>query len=102
MADAEAAMKFFDSNGVRTVIAAGVDQVGTLRGKRFTVPAFLASIDRGFHMPWSILKTGTMDDAAPGLLEGGVPDAKAIPDLSTLRVAPWEKDAAIVLMDWHW
>jgi glutamine synthetase len=79
-----------------------VDQVGTLRGKRFTAPAFLAAADRGFHMPWSILRTGTMDDAAPGLLDGGVPDARAIPDLSTLRLAPWEKNAAIVLMDWHW
>jgi glutamine synthetase len=102
MADAEQTRKVFDSNGIRTVIAAGVDQVGILRGKRFTVPAFLASTERGFHMPWSLLKTGTMDDAAPGLLDGGVPDAKAIPDLSTLRLAPWEKDAAIVLMDWHW
>jgi glutamine synthetase len=102
MADAEAARRFFDSHGIRTVIAAGVDQVGALRGKRFTAAAFLAAVDRGFHMPWSILRTGTMDDAAPGLLEGGVPDARPIPDLSTLRLAPWEKNAAIVLMDWHW
>ena len=102
MADVEAASKFLSTNGIRTVIAAGVDQVGALRGKRFTPAAFLASAERGFHMPWSILRTGTMDEAAPGVLEGGVPDAKAIPDLSTLRLAPWEKDAAIVLMDWHW
>jgi glutamine synthetase len=102
MADVEATRKFLHSNGVTTVIAAGVDQVGTLRGKRLTAPAFLAAAERGVHMPWSILRTGTMDDAAPGLLDGGVPDARAIPDLSTLRLAPWEKNAAIVLMDWHW
>ncbi len=94
--------EFLRGHGVDTVIAAGPDQVGTLRGKRFTVGYFLDMATRGFHVPWSILNSGTLDEAAPGVLESGIPDVVGVPDLATLALAPWEPAAAIVLVDWTW
>lgn len=100
--DIKAAAEFLRANAVTTVIAGGPDQVGTLRGKRFTTSYFLDAAERGFRVPWSILNTGSMDEAAPGVLEGGIPDVKGVPDLGTLALAPWEPGAAIVIMDWTW
>jgi glutamine synthetase len=100
--DVKAAAQFLREHEVDTVIAAGPDQVGTMRGKRFTVGYFLEAAARGFRVPWSILNTGAMDEAAPGVLDGGIPDVKGMPDLSTLRLAPWERGAAVVIMDWTW
>ncbi|MGH6718408.1 MAG: glutamine synthetase family protein [Alphaproteobacteria bacterium] len=100
--DVKGAAEFLRGHGVDTVIAAGPDQVGTLRGKRFTAGYFLDTATRGFHVPWSILNTGTMDEAAPDVLEGGVPDVVGVPDLATLALAPWEPATAIVIVDWTW
>jgi len=96
------ARNFIAENGIRTVIAAGIDQGGILRGKRYTTGYFLDAAAKGFNMPWSLLNTGPMDEAAPGVMETGIPDVKAVPDLSTLRVANWEEKTAVVLMDWRW
>jgi glutamine synthetase len=41
-----------------------------------------------------------MDEVMPGLFDTGVPDVKGMPDLSTLRLAPWEPGVAVCLMDW--
>ena len=38
--------------------------------------------------------TTTMDEVLPGLFDTGVPDVKGLPDLSTLRLAPWEPGVA--------
>ncbi|MEX2649664.1 MAG: glutamine synthetase family protein [Alphaproteobacteria bacterium] len=100
--DIKSAAEFLRANAIDTVIAAGPDQVGTMRGKRFTAAYFLEAAERGFRMPWSILNTGTMDEAVPGLFDGGIPDVKGVPDLATLGLAPWEPGAAAVLMDWTW
>jgi glutamine synthetase len=100
--DLSEAREFFDRHGVTSVIAGGPDQVGTLRGKRYTADYFLDTAEKGFRMPWTILNTGPMDDAAPGVFDGGMGDVKGVPDLATLRLAPWEPDMAMVLFDWQW
>jgi glutamine synthetase len=100
--DLTEARDFIERHGITTIIAGGPDQVGTLRGKRYTADYFLATAAKGFRMPWTILNTGPMDEAAPGVFDGGLPDVKGRPDLSTLRLAPWEPETAMVLFDWVW
>ncbi len=86
---------------IKTVIVAGTDPGGVLRGKRLTVPYFYSALEHGLNFAMFILKTTPVDDVLPGIFDSGVPDIKGVPDLSTFRLAPWEKDAAVVLMDWH-
>lgn len=90
-----------DEHGIRTVIVAGTDPCGVLRGKRLTVPYFFKALDGGVHFSSYLMSTTTMDEVLPGLFDGGVPDVKGVPDLSSFRVARWEEDAAICLVDWH-
>lgn len=93
---------FLDENAIRTVIVAGTDPMGVLRGKRLTVPYFRNAIDSGLTFAWFIMRTTTVDDVLPDMLGTGVPDVKGVPDLLTLQLAPWEPDTAIVLIDWVW
>jgi glutamine synthetase len=93
---------FLDEHKIRTVIAAGTDPMGVLRGKRLTVPYFKQAMDSGLTFAWFIMRTTTVDDVLPDMLGTGVPDIKGVPDLSTLQLAPWEGDTAIVLFDWVW
>jgi glutamine synthetase len=90
-----------EENGIRTVIVAGTDPCGVLRGKRLTVPYFFKALQGGVHFSSYLMSTTTMDEVLPGLFDGGVPDVKGVPDLSTFRVAAWEEGAAICLMDWY-
>jgi glutamine synthetase len=98
----EEARAFLRENRLETVLAAGVDQAGVLRGKRLTAAYFLDVAEQGLTVPWSILNTGPMDEAAPGVLDTGIPNVVGVPDLATLTVAGWEENAAIVMMDWRW
>lgn len=89
-------------HGVRTVICAATDPAGVLRGKRLTVPYFMKAAEQGLSFAWFIMMTTPVDDVLPGLFDTGVPDVKGMPDLDTFRLAPWEPDTAVVLMDWVW
>ncbi|HSH43921.1 MAG TPA: glutamine synthetase family protein [Arenicellales bacterium] len=97
----EEVKSIIDEHGIRTVIVAGTDPCGVLRGKRLTVPYFFKALDGGVHFSSYLMSTTTMDEVLPGLFDGGVPDVKGVPDLSSFRVASWEEGAAICLMDWH-
>jgi len=88
-------------NAIETVIVAGTDPTGVLRGKRFSAESFLRSATHGMHLASFILYTTTVDDPVPWLFETGIPDCTGVPDLSTFRVAPWEEGAAICLADWY-
>lgn len=99
--DLNAIKDLIESNGIRTVIVAGTDPCGVLRGKRLTVPYFYKAVDQGVNFSSYLLSTTTMDEVLPGLFDGGVPDVMGVPDLASFRLAPWEKGAAICLMDWH-
>lgn len=87
-------------NDVRTVIIGGTDPAGVLRGKRLTVPYFFHAVEDGANFASYILGTTTMDEVLPGLFDTGIPDVHGVLDLSTFRLAPWEPNTAIVLMDW--
>lgn len=88
-------------NGVRTVIIAGMDPAGVLRGKRLTVPYFFHAVEDGANFASYILGTTTMDEVLPGLFDTGIPDVHGVLDLASFRLAPWEENSAIVLMDWQ-
>ena len=92
---------FIDRHAVRTVICAGTDPAGVLRGKRLTVPHFLRVAEHGVGFASVVLMTSTLDEVLPGLLESGIPDVEGRPDLATFRLAPWEPHTAVVLLDWH-
>ncbi|MDH3687856.1 MAG: glutamine synthetase family protein [Gammaproteobacteria bacterium] len=100
--DLKQAKELIETHDIQTIIVAGTDPAGILRGKRLTVPYFYNAMDHGLNLAWFFLMTTPVDDPLPGLFDGGVPDVKGVPDLSTFRLAPWEEDAAVVLMDWCW
>jgi glutamine synthetase len=91
---------FLATHGIHTVIVIGTDPVGIARGKRLNVDFFLKAADSGIGFSSYIMSTTTMDEVLPGLFDTGVPDVKGLPDLSTLRLAPWEPGVAVCLMDW--
>ncbi|MGI9301892.1 MAG: glutamine synthetase family protein [Gammaproteobacteria bacterium] len=100
--DVKQIQELIEGNGIRTVIVAGTDPAGVLRGKRLTVPYFFTALEQGLNFAWFFMMTTPVDDPLPGLFDTGIPDLKGVPDLNTFRLAPWEPDAAIVLMDWCW
>lgn len=87
-------------NDIRTVIIGGTDPAGILRGKRLTVPYFYHAVKDGANFASYILGTTTMDEVLPGLFDTGIPDVHGVIDLATFRLAPWEPNTAIALMDW--
>ncbi len=87
---------------VQTVILAGTDPSGVQRGKRVSVPYFLKCYEDGINFSSYIMTTTTMDEVLPGVFDTGIPDVRGIPDLTSFRIAPWEDDTAICLMDWHY
>lgn len=87
-------------NDIKTVILMGTDPVGVQRGKRLAVPYFLKASKQGINFASYIMGTTTMDDVLPGLFDTGIPDVRGEPDLSTFRLAPWEPQTAVCLMNW--
>ena len=73
---------FIEAANIKTVIVAGTDPGGVLRGKRLTVPYFYSALEHGLNFAMFILKTTLVDDVLPGVFESGVPDIKGVPDLS--------------------
>lgn len=99
--DLAAVKETIEKNNVRTVIVAGTDPAGVLRGKRLTVPYFYHALKDGITFASYILGTTTMDEVLPGLFDTGIPDLKGVLDLDSFRLAPWEDAAAIIFMDWQ-
>jgi len=101
MLDISEVRELIRANGVQTVILAGTDPVGVQRGKRISVPYFLKCYEDGVNFASYIMTTTTMDEVLPGVFDTGIPDVRGIPDLNTFRMAPWEPNTAICVMDWH-
>jgi len=98
--DRKSVQEFLEQNAIETVIVAGTDPSGVLRGKRLTVPYFLDIADKGITFASFLMTTTTMDEVLPGVFDTGIPDVRGVPDLDSLRLAPWEPKTAAVLMDW--
>jgi glutamine synthetase len=97
--------------GIDTVVLAGADTHGVMRGKR--VPT--GQLERLLHhgvafcdVLW-VLHVDESDlvarpDGHAGYFpteRNGYPDILAVPDPSTLRIVPWHERTALLLCDWH-
>ncbi len=90
------------SGEIDTVIVAFPDVVGRLIGKRFTGSFFLESVaEHGTHCCNYLLTVDIemepMDGFKLANWEKGFGDFEMRPDLSTLRVIPWQTATALVL-----
>jgi glutamine synthetase len=92
--------EIIEANSLRTIILIGTDSSNVQRGKRVTVPYFLKVAEAGINFASYIMYTTMMDEVLPGLFDTGIPDVRGAPDLSTFRIAPWEPDTGVVIMDW--
>ena len=95
---------FLQKNNVDTVRAGAVDLDGVWRGKQFCIDYFLDSVAaKGSNIADVLLGWDVADELIEGLAytswETGYPDIKLMPDLSTLRLVPWEPRVAAVFCD---
>src|SRR6476469_8533429 len=92
------------TGAVDTVIVAFVDVFGRLMGKRFTASYFLDAVaEHGTHACNYLLTVDIEMEPMTGFKlanwEKGFGDFEMRPDLSTLRLLPWQPAAALVLCD---
>ena len=103
--DARAAAEtFLTENNITTVRIGGTDIDGLLRGKRIPVDYFLESVwKKGSNISDILFGWDVADELLDNLTftgwHTGYPDVTLLPDLSTLRLAPWDPGAATVLCD---
>ncbi len=94
-----------------TVIVAGVDTHGMMRGKRIPAAEFRRLLAHGMPLSdvfWVMhIDESDLVDAPAGhrgyfpTKARGYPDILAVPDVATLRPVPWHERTALVLCDWH-
>lgn len=100
-----------ETNGFETVIVAGSDTNGILRGKRIAAERFAADPTAGVPLSDLVLVLDVRGDVVvrPKHFEGWWPsgettghaDVLLVPDLTTVRALPWADRTAIVLGDFH-
>ncbi|HEX2413247.1 MAG TPA: glutamine synthetase family protein [Solirubrobacteraceae bacterium] len=93
--------------GIETVILAGADTHGIMRGKRLPIAELDRAAQRGIALcdvVWAL----PVDEVEPvqpppghaGYFpRAGYPDMIAVPDLETARVVPWHDHTALLLCD---
>src|SRR5579885_165015 len=91
-----------ESGEIDTVVVVFPDVFGRLVGKRFTGKFFLESVAAGGTHGCNYLLTVNMEmDPMEGFKlanwEAGFGDFEMRPDLSTLRMIPWQAGTALVL-----
>jgi glutamine synthetase len=94
------------SGAIDTVLVALPDPFGRLVGKRFRADYFLDSVaKRGTHICNYLLTVNMEMDPLDGFKvanwDAGFGDFEMRPDLTTIRVLPWQPGAAMVLCDFH-
>ncbi len=95
------------ARGVETVILAGSDTHGILRGKRVPLAELPGALERGIALCeaiWALPIDERQPVGAPdghrGYFPGqGYPDMVAVPDPATARDVPWQHRTALVLCD---
>src|SRR5215216_32444 len=93
--------------GVQTVILAGADTHGIMRGKRVPIAELDRAAERGVALSdvvWAL----PVDEHEPVqpppehtdyFPRPGYPDMRAVPDLETARIVPWHDRTALLLCD---
>jgi len=99
--DAAAVIEDLRSRGVDVVRVSYSDLLGVDRGRDVLLGELEAALGHGLAFCRAVFHTTPMGDVVPvaGGLDAGLPDIKAIPDLSTLSPLPWEPQAAWCLAD---
>jgi glutamine synthetase len=100
----EELQQFVDEHGITTFKVGAVDIDGLWRGKRIAAPYFLESVARKGTNICNILFGWDMHDQPIPKLpytgwQTGYPDVTLKPDLSTLKLVPWEPGTASVICD---
>jgi glutamine synthetase len=95
------------SGAIDTVLLALTDMQGRLQGKRLTASHFLdAVLDHGAEACNYLLAVDVEMNTVPGYAmsswEHGYGDFEMKPDLSTLRMVPWQEGTALCLADLQW
>lgn len=110
-AAAERVLAGLREQGVETVVLAGGDTHGIMRGKRVPLEQLPRLLEHGLalcdvfwvmHVDESdlVLRPQDHEGYFPTEREG-YPDIFARPDVTTARVVPWHHRTALVLCDWH-
>jgi glutamine synthetase len=99
------------SQGIETVVLAGADTHGIMRGKRVPIAQLARLLAHGVALcdVFWVLHIDESDLVArPDGHDGwfpternGYPDILGRPDPSTLRIVPWHHRTALMLVDWH-
>ena len=101
--DREKLAQKIDTGEVDTVLMVFPDAGGRLVGKRLTAPYFLEQADHGTHGCNYLLTVNIEMDPLDGFdlasWDRGFGDFGMKADLSTLRLLPWQRGAAMVLCD---
>jgi glutamine synthetase len=89
-------------SGFDTVECCFPDTWGVFVGRRMPAPVFLDAVTGGLSMPnapfaWNL--RGEIDPVPYANPDTGFPNMHVVPDLSTLRPAPWAERTAFCLMD---
>jgi glutamine synthetase len=93
--------------GIETVILAGADTHGIMRGKRLPIAELDRAAERGValcEVIWA-LPVDELEPVQPPaghtgyFPRAGYPDMLAIPDFDTARIVPWHDRTALVLCD---
>jgi glutamine synthetase len=92
---------------IDTVLLALTDMQGRLQGKRLTAGHFLESVVRDGAEACNYLlavdvEMNTVAGYEMSSWERGYGDFEMRPDLSTLRLVPWQEGTAMCLADLHW
>lgn len=97
---------FVEEHGIKNFKIGAVDIDGLWRGKRVAAPYFLESVaDKGTNIcnilfGWDLQDLPISDLSYTGY-QTGYPDITLLPDLSTLKLVPWEPGVASVICDVH-
>jgi glutamine synthetase len=104
---AQERVRLLRRRGIETVILAGADTHGIMRGKRLPIVELDRAAARGIALCdviWA-LPVDEVEPVQPPPEHGGYfprpgyPDMLAVPDLETARVVPWHDRTALVLCD---
>ena len=93
--------------GVETVILAGADTHGIMRGKRVPIAELDRAAEHGIALSdvvWALPVDEVQPVHPPAEHDGwfprdGYPDMLAMPDLETARIVPWHDRTALLLCD---
>jgi glutamine synthetase len=97
--------------GIETVVLAGADTHGVMRGKRVPIGQLTRLLAHGVALCdvfWVLhLDESALVERPEGHVgyfpteRNGYPDILAVPDPSTLRIVPWHHRTALMLCDWR-